>query len=1179
MAGEIEQSGALILPFLPRRLAQWYRSHPGEIHHWTRHDGVLVCLDASGFTRLTAKLEAGGEDGPEILTHVLNAFFSVVIDVADRFDADVLKFSGDGLWLYLPDPHAVIALAEAIQSSLRDVNGRHDYLKSDPISVHLGAELGSFELVSFGDAKHRLEAEPIGKVVSEAYACCDRAVAGEIVVGPELTRFQAAGTPTPFPSAEQQSTAISANPTRPNQVALSEAELACKESVLWRYVPQALIGRMAGDAGSSRMNSEYREIAVLFCECAWEDQLTAGDIDVVRNRVGQVLQLVRKFGGSLARIDPFKDGHKLLILFGAPVKRSDDHWRALECARQISLLNQADFQVRVGAACGRTFCGAVGSHTRREYTIMGSAANLAARLMAKADWGKVLLNDTMRALLPTSVISRPQELSVKGFVEPITVHRLEYIDELIVESASDTQREMFLHTSYQRAFDRLNTAVSENRRQAVIVCGSHGTGKSLVLRSCLTGSKNRLRIMLDARQAIFFKPGYVARKLLSELAALNPEAAAIGLGQWVQTRFAGEPLAALSGVLDGSLENDAWTKDLTPQLRQSMADKLFTDIVRGLISDHVIVAIDDLDGADAYSRQLILVLCSLGSELDATILATTSDLTVINGSAGTTAFDSSELCSPSKAEWRQYFSAHLSNGRREEDLADRLIEQSDGLPRTVFEFLSQRMTSGDLVANPVTSRWELRQAATEITVPRSARDLNLETFDALPEGLRSVLKLCAIAATEFDAALIAEVSGELAAPYVDSCLNELCLRGILRPNEAEHAYRFESQSLKEAIHSCIPRADLMAWHLRSARRLEAHDPAQVELLAYHYAGARQTVKGYSYSLTAARTALSMYALGDAAHHFENCQSLMGAEGAALIPPKQVVAFHREFARFLVLEGRVTEAYRTFRTWRRLAEGLADSASALASVLGTAELLWQQSKYGRCERVLRAALDQIPLQESPELVAKGMTLLAEVARRTGRFADAEAWARQALAKSDDPSACADAYNRLGLALWALGKLPDAVTCLQKSLSGDQREASMYNRARLANNLAIVHWQMGALVQAEPLMREAIDIFRRQGDRRNEAYARGNFAALIREFGKHADAANMLAEADIIFERLGDRHAHYYTVGNLGDIDLVSGDLDRARSRFNEALAFAESVSDGDLQAECKVRLGEVAFLFR
>ena len=69
--------------------------------------------------------------------------------------------------------------------------------------------------------------------------------------------------------------------------------------------------------------------------------------------------------------------------------------RAVSCA--IDLLSNIvrvapDAKAKIGVSTGRTFCGVVGSKTRREYTVLGSMVNLSARLMQAANWGCILVD-------------------------------------------------------------------------------------------------------------------------------------------------------------------------------------------------------------------------------------------------------------------------------------------------------------------------------------------------------------------------------------------------------------------------------------------------------------------------------------------------------------------------------------------------------------------------------------------------------------------------------------------------------------------------------------------------------------------------------------------------------------------------------------------------------------------
>jgi len=91
------------------------------------------------------------------------------------------------------------------------------------------------------------------------------------------------------------------------------------------------------------------------------------------------------------------DGHTLIALFGAPVAQSRDAERAASCAlallREHAAPREGTGQPllvrRIGLTTGRVFAGAVGSTDRREYTVMGSVVNLAARLCDEAGSGQM----------------------------------------------------------------------------------------------------------------------------------------------------------------------------------------------------------------------------------------------------------------------------------------------------------------------------------------------------------------------------------------------------------------------------------------------------------------------------------------------------------------------------------------------------------------------------------------------------------------------------------------------------------------------------------------------------------------------------------------------------------------------------------------------------------------------
>jgi class 3 adenylate cyclase len=132
-------------------------------------------------------------------------------------------------------------------------------------------------------------------------------------------------------------------------------------------------------------------------------------------------------------------GDAIIAFFGDPETRgvAEDAKAcvamAVEMQQRIAELNsqwQADgfgrpFCVRMGINTGFCTVGNFGSQDRMDYTIIGGAVNLAARLESAADPGKILITRETWSLVKDAVIAKEMPpLTVKGIAQPVHVHEL-----------------------------------------------------------------------------------------------------------------------------------------------------------------------------------------------------------------------------------------------------------------------------------------------------------------------------------------------------------------------------------------------------------------------------------------------------------------------------------------------------------------------------------------------------------------------------------------------------------------------------------------------------------------------------------------------------------------------------------------------------------------------------------
>jgi adenylate cyclase len=208
-----------------------------------------------------------------------------------------------------------------------------------------------------------------------------------------------------------------------------------------RYTSAAVVEEALRRPGGLSLEGERREVTVLFAdlrrftplaEALAPEQTVAVLNEVLRRLADAVLTC----GGTL---DKFL-GDGLMAVWGAPVQHPDDPLRALQAAKMMmesvdelcasAAAGQAvdlfrQLELGVGLNTGQVVAGNVGSALRTEYTCIGDAVNVAARLCGLAAPGDILLGERTHALVSAhGRFERLAPVMLKGKSHPVPLWRV-----------------------------------------------------------------------------------------------------------------------------------------------------------------------------------------------------------------------------------------------------------------------------------------------------------------------------------------------------------------------------------------------------------------------------------------------------------------------------------------------------------------------------------------------------------------------------------------------------------------------------------------------------------------------------------------------------------------------------------------------------------------------------------
>jgi adenylate cyclase len=213
-----------------------------------------------------------------------------------------------------------------------------------------------------------------------------------------------------------------------------------KRANLGRFLSPSIVEEIMRKDGVLELGGTKRIVTTFFCDIRGftpiAERLPAGTlVDMLNEHFTAMTKIIFDFQGTLDKYI----GDEIMAVFGSPLNRDDDAFRAVSAAVTIQARNHEfnvkrqeaglpPFELGIGVATGEVIAGLVGSPDRMEFTVVGDRVNTARRLCSIAEPGQVVIADTTYDLIKNRVKARAiGTVMLKGKEEAVHAFEVEAI--------------------------------------------------------------------------------------------------------------------------------------------------------------------------------------------------------------------------------------------------------------------------------------------------------------------------------------------------------------------------------------------------------------------------------------------------------------------------------------------------------------------------------------------------------------------------------------------------------------------------------------------------------------------------------------------------------------------------------------------------------------------------------
>jgi class 3 adenylate cyclase/tetratricopeptide (TPR) repeat protein len=1163
--------------------------------------GTALFADVSGFTPLTEGLTQalGPRRGAEVLTHQLDKVYHALIAEVERYAGSVVGFAGDAImcWFDISSDHSGLAPKRATACALA-LQKAMAHFAAFPLPNSRGATtaLALKTTVASGPARRFAVGDPnIQLIDALAGATVARTALAEHLTHPGEVLVDAA-------TAEMLGDALQFTEWRVDvetgerfavvaglqsvdfrsQIEIDQAENRSainnlKAEMVRPWLLPAVFERE--QSGQGAFLTEFRPAVALFLRFVgldYESDAAGPQLDAFIRRAHGVLA---RYEGVLLQLTIGDKGSYLYANFGAPIAHEDDARRAVRAAVELrAAAGDLSFlaPVQIGLSRGTMRAGAYGGATRRTYGVLGDDVNLAARLMAQAAPGEVLLSATVQQAIAEAFSFEPRPpLAMKGKAQSLPVFAVTGTRQhraIRLQEPAYALPMVGRQTELRIISEKIDLAL-QGKGQVVGIVAEAGMGKSRLVAEAIRAARRKGFVGYGgACQSDGVNTPYLAWKdiwsAFFDVEPTMPQRKLLrNLEGEIEDRAPGrvEALPLLGAVLDLSIPDNDFTTTLEPKTRQSALHALLEDCLKAAAREEpLLLVVEDMHWIDALSHDLLEQLARATAALPVLIVLAYRPPQLARLAAprieALPHFTRLGLGELSAAECDQAIRAKLAQlypargGGVPPLLVTKLTARAQGNPFYLEELLNYLRDRGLDPHDPA--------ALDQIELPDSLHALILSRVDQLTEREKTTLHVASIIGRSFRAAWLPgyyPALGELAQVKAD--LDELDKLEVtpLDTAEPELVYLFKHIVTHEVAYESLPYATRAQLHEQLAHFLETqiaagalgHSPL-LDTLAYHYGQSTNTAKQREYFQKAGEAAQAAFANEAALEYYARL-------GPLLTEPIRRVDLHLQSGVVLERLGRWEEAKTHYHD--ALAQAAGDAARRARCQFAMGKLCRLHGDYPAALEWLAESRAAWEALNQPAGLGQTLIEMGYVFRRRGE--NTAAWQHlqagliQARAAGDRPGE-ALALNNLGLVAWNQGDYAAARSLYQESLALRRQLGDRWGISASLTNLGLVAETQGDHTAAWGLLEESLALDREMGDKPGIAISLINLGNVAWNQGDYAAAQVLYEESLALSREMGDKRGIVETLVGLAGVATASGDMPRATRLASAAESLRVSI---------------------